>query len=193
MTAALKALRLRLVLAVRAAGAVRLLGAALALGGALALAWSLAALNGQESKRVAALRAASTITASAPASRLASNGAPPAAAKADANLVAFHDVLGERRYVEQQVGTLFALAKKHGLTLAQGDYKSAVDRRGGFATYQVNLPVKGSYGAIWDFAIAALGAMPYAALDDISFRRDSVGQAGVEARVRLTLYLQERP
>jgi hypothetical protein len=79
------------------------------------------------------------------------------------------------------------------LILAQGEYKSAVERSGGFATYQVTLPVKGSYGAIWQFATAALGAIPFASLDDISFKRDSIGQNGVEARLRLTLYVKEAP
>ena len=75
--------------------------------------------------------------------------------------------------------------------LSQGEYKTAAVRDGGFTTYQVNLPVKGSYGAIWQFAMAALRAIPFASLDDISFKRDSIGQSGVEARVRLTLYLGE--
>jgi hypothetical protein len=34
-----------------------------------------------------------------------------------------------------------------------------------------------------------LRAIPFAALDDIGFRRDEIGAAGVDARVRFTLYL----
>jgi hypothetical protein len=59
-------------------------------------------------------------------------------------------------------------------------------------TYQLNLPVKGSYAAIWQFALSALRAIPFASLDDISFRRDSIGDATVEARLRFTLYLSEQ-
>jgi hypothetical protein len=168
---------------------------ALCIVGLTALAVLLPWRSLQEQQRIAALRSAATpvaVVASSPGapSALVANAAPTTAS---ANLAQFRDVLGERRYVEQQVGTLFALAAKNGIVLSQGDYKSAVERNGGFATYQVNLPVKGSYAAIWQFAIAALAAIPFAALDDISFKRDNISQGGVEARVRLTLYLKGAP
>ncbi len=38
----------------------------------------------------------------------------------------------------------------------------------------------------------ALRAIPFAALDEISFKRDAIGEANVEARLRLTFYLTER-
>lgn len=107
------------------------------------------------------------------------------------NLDAFYGALGQRRYAEQQLKTLFGLAAKSGLVLNQGEYKSARDRNARVNTYQVNLPVKGSYAAIWQFSLAALRAIPYASLDDISFRRDNIGDPTVEARLRFTLYLAD--
>ena len=77
--------------------------------------------------------------------------------------------------------------------LSQGEYKSGYERNARVHTYQVNLPVKGSYAAIWQFALGALRAIPFAALDDISFRRDSIGDPTVEARVRITFYLSDAP
>jgi hypothetical protein len=108
-------------------------------------------------------------------------------------LDAFYAALGPRRYAEQQVKTLFALAAKNGLSLSQGEYKTAYDRNARLTTYQVNLPVKGSYGAIWKFALGTLRTIPFASLDDIGFRRDSIGDPAVEARLRLTLYLKDAP
>jgi hypothetical protein len=109
---------------------------------------------------------------------------PPAPEKprpptANENLAAFHATLGERRYSEQQVKTLFGLAEKTGLVLRQGEYKAGYDRNARVHTYQVNLPVSGSYQAIWQFALLALRTIPFASLDEISFRRD------------LTLYLAD--
>ncbi len=185
-TFAVTALRLRLWLAAR--GPLVCGGMLLCAVGVASLAWLLTVSASQQTRRAQALAAASRpATAPAPAVLVAAAADTP-----DARLAAFRDVLGER-YVEQQVGTLFALAAKNGLTLAQGEYKSATERSGGFATYQVSLPVKGSYAAIWQFANGALAAIPFASLDDISFRRDSIGQNGVEARLRLTLYLKEAP
>jgi hypothetical protein len=108
-------------------------------------------------------------------------------------LDAFYAALGPRRYAEQQVKTLFALAAKNGLSLSQGEYKTAYDRNARLTTYQVSLPVKGSYGAIWKFALGTLRTIPFASLDDIGFRRDSIGDPAVEARLRLTLYLKDAP
>ena len=110
---------------------------------------------------------------------------------ANQNLTLFYDTLGERRYAEQQVGTLFALAAKNGLSLSQGEYKGAHDTHARLATYQITLPVKGSYRAIWQFGLAALRAMPFASLDEISFKREGIHDASVEARLRFTLYLGE--
>lgn len=183
------ALILRLRLWVLARGPLLCFAAASMVVGAVALAWLLPLRTAQADRRLAALSAAA---APAPVGKLAPVQPVPAAPTSAAyNLAQFQEVLGERRYVEQQVGTLFALAAKNGIVLSQGEYKTAAVRDGGFTTYQVNLPVKGSYGAIWQFAMAALRAIPFASLDDISFKRDSIGQSGVEARVRLTLYLGE--
>ncbi|WP_322401442.1 hypothetical protein [Massilia luteola] len=115
----------------------------------------------------------------------------PAPVQAPDNLAAFYGALGDRHGAEQQVKTLFALAAKSGLVLRQGEYKPGYDRNAHVYTYQVNLPVKGSYQAIWQFAMAALRAIPFASLDEIAFHRDAIGDATVEARLRLTLYLRD--
>lgn len=112
--------------------------------------------------------------------------APPSS---DQNLALFRATLGERRSVDRQLKEVFALATQHGLALQQGEYRSARDANAGVLTYQVNLPVRGSPDAIWQFAMDVLRALPHAALDDVSFRRDNVGDPAVEARLRLTLYL----
>lgn len=112
---------------------------------------------------------------------------------ANQNLELFYSTLGEQRYAEQQVKTLFALAAKADLSLRQGEYKSAFDRNGRFHTYQMTLPVKGTYGQVWSFGLMALRSIPYASLDEFSFKRENIGDAQVEARLRITLYLAERP
>lgn len=177
--ASLSALLLRVRLAARALGPVACGAALCCLLGAAALAWLLPQRALQVREHALALRVAAM---------------PPVVVKAapvvaNENLALFYDTLGERRYAEQQVGTLFGLAAKSGLTLSQGEYKAGYDRNARIYTYQVILPVKGSYGAVWKFGMLALRAIPFASLDEISFRRDAIGEAAVEARLRLTLYL----
>lgn len=115
---------------------------------------------------------------------------PPPRAIDQERLAAFHDLLGERGYAEQQVKTLFAAAAKSGLILNQAEYKAGFDQNGGFATYQVVLPVKGSYAAIRDFCERVLLSLPFAALDDIRFKRETIGNASLEASFRFTIYLE---
>lgn len=112
---------------------------------------------------------------------------------ANDNLALFYRSLGEQRYAEQQVRTLFALAAKAGLSLNKGEYRAGYERSARLHTYQITLPVKGSYNAVWNFAMMSLRAIPFASLDDISFKRDSIGDTEVEARLRLTLYLAGQP
>lgn len=123
-----------------------------------------------------------------PAAALVTAPPPPTS---NQNLAGFYDVLGEKRYAEQQVKVLFDLAAKTGLTLNQGEYKFSYDKASRVSTYQINLPVKGPYQSIWQFSLMALRAVPFAALDEVSFRRDVIADIAVEARVRFTLYLKD--
>jgi hypothetical protein len=159
---------------------------------AAALAWNLHTLARLEAERDVLKAAARSASLPSPVPAVALAPMVPAAPPPD-NLDTFYAALGPRRYAEQQVRTLFALAAKNGLSLSQGEYKTGYDRNARVSTYQVNLPVKGNYGAIWQFALGALRAIPFASLDDISFRREAIGDPAVEARLRLTLYLKDVP
>jgi hypothetical protein len=169
---------LRLQLAAMRLGAAACLALALLVAGALALAWSLQA---RQLARAPLPPAPPQLVQVAP---------PPTA---NENLAHFYATLGEKRHAEQQVKQLFDIAAKTGLVLEQGDYKLSADKASGVATYQVTLPVKGAYQNIWQFSLQALSAIPFAALDDIAFRRETITDAAVEARMRFTLYLKERP
>lgn len=171
---------LRLGIALRRAGPVAL-GAALVLAASVAaLAWILR----ENQARAQEHRAVLAQAAAAPAPAAVQVAQPQVA-----GIDAFYAALGERRYAEQQVRTLFALADKAGLSLTQGEYRGAYDRNARVYAYQVTLPVRGPYKAVWRFAMSSLAAIPFASLDEISFKRESVGDVNVDARLRLTLYL----
>lgn len=114
----------------------------------------------------------------------------PAGSASERNVALFYAMLGQQADSEQQLRTLFTLAARSGLLLKQGDYRLAFDRSSRIATYDIVLPVKGSYQQVWEFSSRALHAMPYAALDEITFHREAIGDATPEARLHLTLFLQ---
>ena len=63
------------------------------------------------------------------------------------------------------------------------------DRNWKLTRYQLTLPVKGSYRQIRGFIAQVLTDVPASALEEIGFRRDTVGTDRIDARLRLTLYL----
>jgi hypothetical protein len=175
----LQALLLRARLALLRLGAPACVAIALCTAGVAAWAWLLPQRAEQARLMAQPLPTPSALAVAPP---------PPSS---NQNLAGFYQVLGEKRYAEQQVKVLFDLAAKSGLTLSQGEYKAAYDKASRVSTYQIILPVKGPYQSIWQFAMQALRDMPFASLDEVGFRRESIADPMVEARLRFTLYLKD--
>jgi Tfp pilus assembly protein PilO len=169
-------------LALARSGPVAWLAMLLCAAGIAAWLWYL-----PQAQRAASMRAA----ALAPAAAQAPVAALVSAAGPEQNLAQFYATLGDKGEVEQQLKTIFGLASKSGLTLTAGQYHASHDQNGRFHTYQVSLPVKGNYHDVWQFSLQTLASVPFAALDEISIRRETIGEPVLEARVRFTLYLKD--
>lgn len=113
----------------------------------------------------------------------------PIASNLEKNRVKFYEVLGETAYAEQQVKILFNIAESLGLALNQGEYKSHFDKNSNTYLYQIQLPIKGSYPLIRQFCEKTLLAIPFASLDEMSFKRETIGSNIIEAKLRFSLYL----
>ena len=146
-----------------------------------------------------ALRAGSDAAAGTPSERRASEREAAAATEtvqeipqAD-HLQTYYSALGDAGQAEQYVRTLFALARKAGIELVQGDYKWELDSGSNTYRYQILLPVKGGYGSTRYFCEQTLLAMPFAALDELTFKRESIADEDLDSSVRFTLFLAGRP
>ncbi|WP_413193340.1 hypothetical protein [Pararobbsia alpina] len=113
-----------------------------------------------------------------------------APALASQRLNAFYAGLGDGAHTEQIVGRLFDAASEAGVVLDRAEYKPAHDVPGRFDTYTVILPLKGDYSSLRRFSEKVLVTMPYAALDDMRFKRNSAGDPMVEANLRFTAFLR---
>jgi Tfp pilus assembly protein PilO len=89
----------------------------------------------------------------------------------------------------QWLDKLYTAAAAQDLVLTQGEYRMMADRTGKLARYQISLPVKGSYVQIRRFVAQVLNDVPVAALEEISFKRENIGAAQLEAHIKLTLFL----
>lgn len=96
--------------------------------------------------------------------------------------------LGDPRDLEQQLKTLFVIARDLDLKLPQGQYKLKCEDKLDYCRYTIVLPVEGSYMRIRTFVEQTLRAIHFASVDEVSFRRETVGDGEVQSRVRISLY-----
>jgi len=108
------------------------------------------------------------------------------------NFNAFMGNLGDSRHAEQQLQTLFTIAGDLELELPQGQYKLACDEAGELCSYHIQLPVTGSYTLVRTFMEQALQAISFASLDELSFKRESVTDGEIQAKLGFTLFTRAR-
>jgi hypothetical protein len=83
---------------------------------------------------------------------------------------------------------LFAIAKGLQLTLPQGSYRFNCDSGNEVCRYRIELPVRGSYVRIRSFLDELLMAIPFASIDDLTFKREAITDEDIDVRVSLSLY-----
>jgi hypothetical protein len=91
--------------------------------------------------------------------------------------------------VPEMLGKIQRAAQRNDLMLAKGEYKFSEERDFRLATYQVTLPVSGGYAQVRGFVNDVLDAVPAAALEELTLKREASEDDALEARVRFTLYL----
>lgn len=85
---------------------------------------------------------------------------------------------------------IYAAAASQNLALDQGEYKLVHEADGKLSRVSMVLPVKGSYPKVRKFIAQAMREVPSLALDGVSFQRQRIDDAAVEAQVRLTIYVR---
>src|SRR6202521_102769 len=83
---------------------------------------------------------------------------------------------------------LFNKATQARLAVDTGKYDVNATGGTGVVRYQIAFPVTGPYPQIRTFIDATLAAMPAVALSDLALDRKSIGDANVEAQIRMTVY-----
>ncbi|CAE6736106.1 hypothetical protein R69927_05696 [Paraburkholderia domus] len=173
---------LGLSLALRRSSAGALVAGGLLLAAAVmwfALLPGLSARIVQQTREVARARSAPKPTPVVSSSTLATQ-----------RLADFYAALGDAGHTEQIVTRLFEAATEAGIVLDKIDYKPALDAAGRFESYTIVLPVKGDYPDLRRFCEKVLLTVPYAALDDMRFKRTSANDHVVEAGLRFTVFLR---
>ena len=88
-----------------------------------------------------------------------------------------------------QLQSLFDIAEQYQLDLGEVSYKWERRQDERLQRYHVSFAIDAPYPDVRAFLADVLAALPHAALDQLSFNRDSVQVDTVQATVRLTFYL----
>lgn len=97
-------------------------------------------------------------------------------------------VLSKMTDATAQIRQLGALAQAEGIGLAQAEYHQQLHKTTGLLQVQVVQPVRATYPQLRQYIEAVLRAHPNVSLDQISARRDNVGQSQLEARLRWSFW-----
>lgn len=150
----------------------------------LAIAGELAQLD-EERAALDALRQAAIDRRAAAIRATDRSGYTRAATDRQAALAA---VLVSRDQTEGQVRRLYELAEEEQIAIMQAEFHTEADASG-IHRLQVSTPVKARYPALRRFLERCLREFPNASLDRLTFRRNQVGEAEVEARIHVSLWM----
>jgi Tfp pilus assembly protein PilO len=104
-------------------------------------------------------------------------------------LAAFNGFFPPSKDLPDLLEKIFGAAKRQSLVLEQGEYRPLKDTVGTLMRYQFTLPLRGTYPQIRKFVDDALAEVPALALDGIQFERRKIGDATVDAKVKMVVYL----
>jgi hypothetical protein len=94
---------------------------------------------------------------------------------------------------DKGIPTTFALlhgmAARHGLSLAQAEFRLVAQANEPLARYSMLLPVKADYPNLRAFVNELLREVPSIALEEVNLRRDDLKTELIDARLRLVMFL----
>ena len=108
---------------------------------------------------------------------------------ARAELAAFYGALAQPANAPDLLRRLHRVAREQGLALDQAEYRPVPDADARLTRYQILLPARGTYPEVRRFLVQASADLPGLAIDGINFQRQQIGDAQVEAQIKLTLFL----
>ncbi len=104
-------------------------------------------------------------------------------------LAEFYQFFPKQDAVPDGMAVLYKAAAQHNLTLEQGEYRLAQERDGRLVRYDMTLPVKGGYVNLRKFMAQVLHEAPNLSLEGVTFSRQKIDDAALDAQFRFTLYL----
>jgi hypothetical protein len=105
-------------------------------------------------------------------------------------LAALQALLRASPEAPELVRRMSALAQAERISLQQGDYQQQMHSTTRLVQVHVTQPVRASYPQLRRYVESVLRTMPNASLDQVAARRENVGQAQLEVRLRWSFWTQ---
>jgi hypothetical protein len=103
----------------------------------------------------------------------------------------FYDDFPMSNSVPDLTAQVYAAASSHNVVVERGVYwLTGCTDTAPLCSYEMTLPVKGSYTALRGFFSQTLQELPTLSIDTISILRASANDPSVEAELKMTLYLR---
>lgn len=92
--------------------------------------------------------------------------------------------------VTNAVETLYRVAQQHQLSLEEVVYQDQQSRDKRLVQYAIDFRVEQSYPRLKAFLIELLAALPYLALEQVSFEREDIQNGQIQSHFRFKLFLE---
>jgi Tfp pilus assembly protein PilO len=108
-------------------------------------------------------------------------------------LAIFYKSFPDELQVPDLLKQVFQAASSHDLTLETAEYSLIQTGSERLVRYRVALPIKGAFKQMLDFMDTVLKQNSAIALENVSFKRDKVDDAVVEAKLVFVVLVDSRP
>lgn len=102
----------------------------------------------------------------------------------------FYAGLPDATEAVEAIELLNRAAAHHKIAIATAEYRVTRSGSGPLLRYQISVPLRADYVALHAWLAEVMNALPHAALDEFSLKREDVGQTALDARVRFTVFLR---
>ncbi|TAN79878.1 MAG: hypothetical protein EPN14_05765 [Gallionella sp.] len=107
-----------------------------------------------------------------------------------AQLAEFYQFFPEDKVMTLVLKRIYAAADQENLVLEHGEYQLVPAQEDRLLRYNLTLPIKGPYTRLRSFIARVLHDNPSLALEGVSFSRQTAMEIGVNAQVKMTLFLR---
>lgn len=114
-------------------------------------------------------------------------------ASPQALLRTFYHFLPPESDAVKLLSQVYKVATDYDVTAEKVDYHLTRNPTAQFSSYQVSLPLRGSYVEIRQFVNTLMNTLPSMSIDELSFHREDIHSNQVEANLRFSLILSRYP